>query len=91
MTRLNRWAIAAVIGLVAGLGITLWLTWSVSEGAPKTNFSIHGIIALVGGIVLTIALGVGLMAAVYYSARHGYDERADGFARNAAKDSKDDA
>jgi len=40
--------------------------------------TLHGWIALALGVVISIALGVGLMALTFYSARRGYDDRVDG-------------
>jgi hypothetical protein len=39
-----------------------------------------GYLALVGGVVATLALGMGLMGLAFYSSRHGYDDidRRDG-------------
>lgn len=39
--------------------------------------SVHGWIALTIGTVLSLLVGGGLMALVFYSARHGYDDRID--------------
>jgi hypothetical protein len=39
--------------------------------------SVHGWIALSLGTVVSLAVGGGLMALVFHSARRGYDERAD--------------
>jgi hypothetical protein len=33
------------------------------------------------GVVLSLALGIGLMALVFYSNRHGYDDEAADFSR----------
>ena len=45
-------------------------------GIADTKISEHGILALVLGVTLTLALGVGLMFLVFYSSRHGYDDEA---------------
>ncbi len=45
--------------------------WARAEGI---EMSVIGVLALVLGGVLTFALGAGLMALVYYSARKGYDD-----------------
>lgn len=37
--------------------------------------SVHGWIALIAGTVLSLLVGGGLMALVFFSARHGYDDR----------------
>jgi hypothetical protein len=39
----------------------------------------HGVAALVIGVVGSLALGGGLMALLFFSARHGYDERVEPF------------
>lgn len=39
-----------------------------------TEMSGAGWTAMVIGIVVTLAVGIGLMALVFYSSRHGYDE-----------------
>lgn len=39
--------------------------------------SIHGWVALTLGTVLSLAVGGGLMALVFYSARKGYDDRIE--------------
>lgn len=39
--------------------------------------SIHGWIALTLGTLLSLVLGGGLMALVFYSARKGYDDRIE--------------
>ncbi len=54
---------AALFGLLTG--------WDASA------MSVHGWIALSLGTFLSLAVGGGLMALVFYSARKGYDERAD--------------
>lgn len=57
-------AVAAVIVVVANL-------WT-SLGA--TQISTAGWLAMGFGILVTLALGVGLMALVFISSRGGYDE-----------------
>jgi hypothetical protein len=58
------------------VGIYTWVTLSGSE------LSINGGIALVLGILGTIALGVGLMALLFFSSRYGYDEKVGGRKRD---------
>lgn len=48
--------------------------WTFS-GFDGSQMSIHGWIALALGSVLSLVVGVGLMALVFYSARRGYDDR----------------
>ncbi|HXQ51124.1 MAG TPA: hypothetical protein VN802_08535 [Stellaceae bacterium] len=63
--------IAGVLSLsMVAMAVYLWLSLGdVTMGAA-------GYLALIGGGVATLGLGAGLMGLVYYSNRHGYDERA---------------
>ena len=45
--------------------------WS---GLGDAEISLAGWLAMGFGIVVTLALGIGLMALVFISSRHGYDE-----------------
>jgi hypothetical protein len=49
--------------------------WAWQE-LGEVEIGIHGLVALGLGAVLTFALGAGLMALMFHSARRGYDERA---------------
>ena len=67
--------------LVASTGIAIW-AWLE---AGKAAISFHGWIALGLGIGLTLLVGMGLMALVFYSNRSGHDERAHGLDRPAPR------
>jgi hypothetical protein len=58
--------------LLASGGLAYWAWQDLAE----TRIGVHGLIALALGAVLTFALGAGLMALMFFSARRGYDERA---------------
>jgi hypothetical protein len=58
-------------------GILAAVMFGVLTGWDASAMSIHGWIALMLGTLLSLAIGGGLMALVFYSARKGYDERAD--------------
>ena len=67
---------AALIGLLAVIlvatllaGIYLW--WSLGD----VDISIHGLIAMTLGCLVSLALGGGLMFLVFYSNRRGHDEQ----------------
>lgn len=66
--------IAALV--VALLGILALSVYGVAQAwkGVGLELSLHGWIALTLGVVLSIALGVGLMSLVFYSARRGYDD-----------------
>lgn len=58
--------------LAASAGVAFWV-WRELADVP---LDLHGWLALAGGVVATLVLGVGLMTLVYRSHRHGFDERA---------------
>jgi hypothetical protein len=58
-------------GLLAIVMFGVLTDWDASA------MSVHGWIALALGTVLTLALGGGLMALVFHSARKGYDDRIE--------------
>lgn len=58
-------------------GILAVVMFGALIGWDSSAMSIHGWIALGLGTFLSLAIGGGLMALVFYSARKGYDERAD--------------
>lgn len=63
-----------VIAFLAALGgaVAYFVTaWSSIGGA---HISAIGWLAIVGGAIATLAVGGGLMALVFYSARQGYDD-----------------
>jgi TRAP-type C4-dicarboxylate transport system permease small subunit len=66
-----------VLSLFAMLVLALWAGWDVLGGLVGGEMSAAGWAAAIIGTVLTIGLGAGLMALVFYSSRRGYDDRAD--------------
>ncbi len=69
--RIGTWVlIAALLALLAGVG---WYAYS-GLTAGSAPMPIEGVIALIAGITVSTIVGVGLMALVFYSSRHGYDD-----------------
>jgi hypothetical protein len=58
-------------------GILAAVMFGVLTGWDASAMSIHGWIALTLGTLLSLAVGGGLMALVFYSARKGYDDRVE--------------
>ena len=56
--------------LVAAIGLGLWMWFELGAVEIESN----GVIALAGGSLAALALGIGLMRLVYWSHREGYDE-----------------
>ena len=72
MKPLTSWV--AVVGaalLVAVVGAVAIANWS---GIGDVGIDLNGWIALVLGVLVTLALGIGLMTLVFVSNRRGYDE-----------------
>ena len=68
--------ILLAISLGAILVLSLWgIVPDFRENAA--NISMHGWIALTLGVVLSLAIGGGLMALSFYSSRRGYDDRVE--------------
>ena len=66
--------IAIIVILLALLVLTVWFaasSWMALEGPPLPT---TGYVAMWLGIVFSLVVGCGLMALVFYSSRHGYDE-----------------
>ncbi len=74
----STWAAAAAaIAAVAAVAVVIALFWN-RLGASQ--ISLAGWLAMIFGIVITLALGIGLMALMFISNRRGYDRdgRGDG-------------
>jgi len=71
--------------LFALLVATFWFageTWTrMGDVVPP-----WGWFAIGGGVLFSLAIGGGLMALMFYSARHGYDDAADGSSSVREKD-----
>jgi hypothetical protein len=68
--------IALVVVLIALLVAASWFavrSWTSIEGPPMPQV---GYVAMMIGVVFSLLLGVALMTLLFYSSRHGYDERA---------------
>jgi hypothetical protein len=64
--------------LFALLAIALWFAgtaWVHLNGGP-TPF--YGWVAIGGGVLFSLLVGGGLMALIFYSNRHGYDDLSGG-------------
>lgn len=64
--------LGSILAIATVLAVNLW------AGTGDVAMSVHGYIAMAVGAVATLALGGGLMALVFFSSRHGYDDAASG-------------
>ena len=65
--------LAALFGILAG---AIWYAaraWTAVEGPPMPA---TGYVAMTLGVVFSLLVGCALMALLFFSSRHGYDERA---------------
>lgn len=73
-TGLGSWIVLAILVLFLLLAIVfLFVGWGYGEVGTGQSMSTAGYVAMTFGIVVTLALGVGLMALVFYSNRKGHD------------------
>lgn len=63
--------------MVASVWVSLYVWNSMDGGEIAFSMSWHGWLALTLGVVLTAALGVGLMMLVFHSSRSGHDDLDD--------------
>lgn len=70
--RIGSWVMLAALVLLLVLAIVFMLIgWDMADGG--TPMTTAGYIAMTFGIIVTLGLGSGLMALVFYSSRKGHD------------------
>ena len=83
MSIMRNLGIALLVGvLLAMLAASIWYAYglwtAVDTGALPTDV----VVAMIGGVLFSIVVGGGLMALLFYSHRHGYDDAAGGERRD---------
>ena len=63
-----------LLALLAILIATLVWAWQIADRLGGFDMPASGWFALAIGVVLSLVVGIGLMALVFYSSRKGYDE-----------------
>ena len=72
MRALGNWiAVMIAAGAVLVVVVVIASLWS---GLGESEISLAGWLAMALGVILTLGLGIGLMALVFISSRRGYDE-----------------
>jgi hypothetical protein len=64
--------VAALLGILAIAAVGAYLEWTGMDTAMPTT----GWVTLIAGVVVSVLLGVGLMALMFYSSRRGWDDEA---------------
>jgi hypothetical protein len=68
----GSWIILMVLlALLAATGVVIYFGWTLGNG---TDVPSSGYAAMAFGVVISLAVGFGLMALIFYSSRKGYDE-----------------
>jgi hypothetical protein len=63
--------IAPILAILAAAGWLAARTWLAAAAAPMPA---SAYVALTLGVVFSLVIGCGLMALLFYSSRHGYDD-----------------
>lgn len=74
VTRLGigAWTILVVLFLLlAATVVTIYVGWRLASG---TDVPASGYAAMALGVIVSLGVGFGLMALIFYSSRKGYDE-----------------
>jgi O-antigen ligase len=66
--------VVAVALVLAAIGVA----WSAWRSLADVEMSTAGMVAMIFGALVTLALGSGLMALIFISNRRGFDDRAGG-------------
>ena len=68
----GSWIILIVLlSLLVATGVVIYFGWTLANG---TDVPTSGYAAMVFGVIISLAVGFGLMALIFYSSRKGYDE-----------------
>jgi hypothetical protein len=67
-----------IIALFALLVLAIWFAGSAWVHLGGDAIPLYGYVAIAGGVLFSLLVGGGLMALVFYSNRHGYDDLSGG-------------
>ena len=68
----GSWAILTVLCLLLAITfVIVYLGWTLGN---DTDVPALGYVAMALGVIVSLAVGFGLMALIFYSSRKGYDE-----------------
>jgi hypothetical protein len=70
--------LAIMIPLFALLAVSLWFGAAAWSRFDAGAMPFYGYLAIAGGVAMSLLVGGGLMALVFYSSRHGYDDLSGG-------------
>ena len=70
--------LVVVVPLVALLALSVWFAAAAWVRLGGETIPLYGYVAIAGGVLFSLLVGGGLMALVFYSSRHGYDDLSGG-------------
>jgi len=70
--------VLGLIGLFGLLALAIWFAASSFIHIGGDEIPFYGYVAIAGGVLVSLLVGGGLMALVFYSSRHGYDDDVSG-------------
>jgi hypothetical protein len=65
--------------LFALLALSIWFAAAAWTRLGGDEIPLYGYVAIASGVLFSLLVGGGLMALVFYSSRHGYDDSANRF------------
>ena len=71
-SRMRRWLV--IIPLLAAAGAGALVRRQRLGAFRAATIPFYGYVAIAGGVLFSLLVGGGLMALVFYSSRHGYDD-----------------
>ena len=66
------------VPLLALLALSVWFAVVAWTRLGGDEIPTYGYVAIAGGVLFSLLVGGGLMALVFYSNRHGYDDLGGG-------------
>ncbi|MBI4367586.1 MAG: hypothetical protein HY543_12290 [Deltaproteobacteria bacterium] len=67
-----------IVALFALLALAVWFAVAAFSHLGGDAIPLYGYVAIAGGVLVSLLIGGGLMALVFYSNRHGYDDLSGG-------------
>ena len=67
-----------IVALFALLAVSVWFAAAAWLRIGGDAIPFYGYVAIAGGVLFSLLIGGGLMALVFYSSRHGYDDLSGG-------------
>jgi hypothetical protein len=67
------------VPLFALLALSVWFAATAWVRLGGDEIPFYGYVAIGGGVLFSLLVGGGLMALVFYSSRHGYDDDVNRF------------